>query len=266
MVPSLTPFFMTESSPLVSCVMITANRGDLVRRSVQCFSYQTYPNRELIVIDDGNEDLEPILQRYVPGRFTYVRLEKKEGQNLGFLRNLGLDKAKGEFIAQWDDDDWYHPDRLAAQISVLETGFDACCLQATLMHLNIEPYLQHPYVGILPNGVPGTIVHRNDPAARYPLEPRGEDTTFLDFWMKRRYRILPLDMSHLFIRCFHGNNTWEQIHFTRRVRNNLRDTIGYFWHAKVRGNLFGHRRFRLSNIEQDTFEKYFAESRKLGLF
>jgi glycosyltransferase involved in cell wall biosynthesis len=257
---------MADKTPLVSCIMITANRGHLVHRSAQCFASQSYKNKELVVIDDGSEDLEPILQQYAPGHFRYLRLEKKEGQNLGFLRNLGLDEAKGEYIAQWDDDDWYHPDRLTQQISALESGYDACCLQATLMHLNVEPYLEHPYVGILPNGVPGTIVHRNNPDARYPLERRGEDTTFLDFWMQRRYHILPREYSHLFIRCFHGNNTWEQVHFTRRIRNSFRDTLGYFWHANVRRDLFGHRRFQLSDNERKAFEKYFVESRTLGLF
>jgi glycosyltransferase involved in cell wall biosynthesis len=257
---------MTTSLPLVSCVMITANRGQLVRRSVQCFSSQTYKNKELVVIDDGTEDLEPILQELAPGQFKYLRLQKKDGQNLGFLRNVGLDEATGAYIAQWDDDDWYHPDRLSIQIAALESGYDACCLQATLMHLNVDPYLNHPYVGVLPNGVPGTIVHRNDPEARYPLEPRGEDTTFLDFWMQRRYHILPVHYSHLFIRCFHGNNTWEQVHFTRRIRNNLRDTLGYIWHANVRGNVFKHRRFKLSEAEKQAFSNYFAESQALRLF
>ncbi len=257
---------MTPTLPLVTCIMITANRGHLVHRSAQCFASQSYPNKELLVIDDGNEDLEPILARYAPGQFRYIKIQKKDGQNLGYLRNLGLDEAKGDYIAQWDDDDWYHPDRLALQLSVLEGGSDACCLQGTLMHLNVEPYLEHPYVGILPNGVPGTIVHRNNPEARYPLEPRGEDTTFLDFWMKHRYHMLPKDHSYLFIRCFHGNNTWEQVHFTRRIRNNFRDTLGYFWHANVRRDLFRHRRFQLSDKERQSFEKYFAESRALGLF
>jgi glycosyltransferase involved in cell wall biosynthesis len=246
--------------------MITANRGHLVHRSAQCFAAQKYPNKELLVIDDGSEDLEPILQRYAPGQFRYMRIEKKEGQNLGYLRNLGLEHAAGDYIAQWDDDDWYHPDRLTKQIEALESGNDACCLQATLMHLNIEPYLEHPYVGILPNGVPGTIVHRNNPDARYPIEPRGEDTTFLDFWMQRRYHILPLEYSHLFIRCFHGSNTWEQVHFTRRIRNNFRDTMGYFWHVNIRRDLFRHRRFQLSDAERAAFELYFTESKTLGLF
>jgi len=256
---------MTAKSPLVSCIMITANRGQLVQRSAQCFASQTYANKELVVIDDGDEDLEPILQKFALGRYKYIRLKKKEDQNLGFLRNLGLEEATGEFIAQWDDDDWYHPDRLSVQISILENGFDACCLQATLMHLNTKPYLDHPYVGLLPNGVPGTIVHRNNSDARYPLESRGEDTTFLDFWMHRRYHILPLEYSHLFIRCFHGSNTWEQVHFTRRIRNNLRDTLGYIWHVNVRRNVFGHRRFKLSDLQRQAFTHYMTESRALRL-
>jgi glycosyltransferase involved in cell wall biosynthesis len=256
---------MTESIGKVTCIMITANRVSLAERSIQCFLDQTYSDKELIVIDDGIENLEPTLKKYIPNQYIYHRLEKKEGQNLGYLRNLGLSLAKGEFIAQWDDDDWYHPDRLSTQVEALKKGASACILQATLMHLHNVEFMDHPYVGWLPGGVPGTIVHKNDPNARYPIEARGEDTTFLDFWKTKQLLILPMNTSHLFIRCFHGNNTWEEIHFTRRIRNNLYDSVSYFWFKYIRGDLFKHRRFQLNEQERNSFSRYFEQSKKLSL-
>jgi len=246
--------------------MITANRVGLAERSIQCFLNQTYPNKELLIIDDGKDDLEPILEKYIHNQYHYHRLEKKEGQNLGYLRNLGLSLATGEFIAQWDDDDWYHPDRLSLQIQALKDGEGACILQATLMHLSNDEFMTHPYIGWLPGGVPGTIVHKNEPDAHYPLEARGEDTSFLDYWKTKQLIILPMNYSHLFIRCFHGNNTWEEVHFTRRIRNSMFDSVCYFWHKYIIRNLFHHPRFRLTQTEQGSFQAYYKQSKNLNLF
>ena len=245
--------------------MITANRRNLAKRAILCFKNQSYANKTLLVIDDGDEDLTDILEAYIPGAYSYVKIEKKPGQNLGYLRNLGLSLAKTELIAQWDDDDWYHPNRLQLQVDEIKKGCDACCLQATLMHLNSEFYLNHPYVGALPDGVPGTIVHKNDPLARYPLQAKGEDTTFLDYWKQKNYTILPRAYAYLFIRCFHGSNTWEQEHFTRRFRNTILSSLGYLWYRYVRRDMFLHPAFRIDATTKQAFEKYLDDSRILGL-
>lgn len=257
---------MSESHGKVTCIMITANRSLLAERSIQCFLNQTYINKELLVIDDGKDDLEPLLQKYIPNQYHYHRIEKKEGQNLGFLRNLGLQLAQGEYIAQWDDDDWYHPDRLKVQINALKNGSSACILQATLMHLSNDEYMNHPYIGWLPGGVPGTIVHINDSNTSYPLESRGEDTSFLDYWRTKGLTILPMNYSHLFIRCFHGKNTWEEIHFTRRIRNNLSDSLSYFWFKYIKRDLYRHRRFQLNENEINSIASFIHDSQRLGLF
>jgi len=181
------------------------------------------------------------------------------------LRNMTLDRAKGEYVAQWDDDDWYHPDRLRIQTETLEQGADACCIRAALMHLDTPEFLEHPYVGKLKDGVPGSIVHRNDPTIRYPATRRAEDTVFLSAWMKRRYVCMPEDYTYLFIRCFHGSNTWEKAHFLRRIRNSPVDALGYLWHAKVKGNVTAHRNFKLNEKEKEAFDSYIKTSKTMGL-
>ena len=251
--------------PLVSCVMITANRRRLCRRAVLCFQRQTYPQRELVVIDDGEQDLSELFTGLPPQQVTYCRIAKRAEATLGALRNLALEVAKGEVIAQWDDDDWYHPERLERQLTAILAGHDACCLSATLMHLNHRRFATRPYVGLLRNGVPGSIVHRLDPRARYPDRRIGEDTAFLRHWLDRRYARLPATDAHLFIRCFHGTNSWTRKHFLSRLRNSVPDLIAYVWHRHIRGDLFAHPRFRLSDIQKLTFESYLDESKRLGL-
>ena len=64
---------------------------------------------------------------------------------------------------------------------------------------------------------------------------------------------------------FHGTNSWSREHFLSRLRNSAPDLIAYIWHRHLRGDLFAHPRFRLSDIQKLTFASYLDESQRLGL-
>lgn len=251
--------------PKVSCVMVTADRKELVKRSIECYRKQTYPNTELIIIDDGEEDLQDVLQVIPSSQLKYVKLPSKPDNTLGKLRNRSLKEATGKFIAQWDDDDWYHPERIEKQVNILLKGYDACCLSGTLMHLNVEPYKDQPYIGYLPDGVPGSIIHRANFDIRYPHTKRAEDTVYLEKWMEKRYLQLPDKYSYLCIRCYHGSNTWGKNHFLRRIRNNPKDAILYLWYKKIKGDLFSHPKFSLPPQAKKAFQHYVNDSRQMEL-
>ncbi|MBR0552308.1 glycosyltransferase family A protein [Stakelama marina] len=254
----------SDDGPLVSCVMVTADRMGLARRSVDCFLAQTHGNRELVIVDDGSEDYAPLLEAIPSDRLVYRKVEKRPETTLGALRNLTLELARGQVVAQWDDDDWYHPHRLSRQVAELCDSVDVCLLRGTLMHLDAPIWFDHPYVGTLKPGVPGSIVHRANPTARYPETRRGEDTVFLDNWPADRIRVI--EAPELFIRAFHGSNTWEAEHFQRRVRNNWSSALEYFWRRHVNRDIFRHSRFRLGPAEQQAFAMFLADSRAAGLF
>lgn len=254
-----------KNVPKVSCLMVTANRKELMKRAITCFNLQTYPNRELVIVDDGEQDLSESLAQVPEPQLHYVRLDPSEDNTLGKLRNISLEEAGGEFLVQWDDDDWYHPDRIRLQAEYLEQGYDACCLSSALMHLDTEEYMHHPYVGHLPEGIPGSIMHRSDPSIGYPHTRRAEDTVYLKKWMDKRYTRLPDAYSYLFIRCYHGNNTWDQKHFMRRIRNSPRKLLNYWWYRYVKNDLFGLPVFRLSEEAAAAFQLYLEHSRSLGL-
>lgn len=255
----------SNNLPKVSCLTVTANRKHLMQRAIRCFRQQTYQNKELVIVDDGEEDLTDLLTSFPEDQVRYIRLEKKPDNTLGKLRNLTLEEATGDFLVQWDDDDWYHPERISIQVQTLLDGYDACCLSGALMHLDEEPFMQHPYVGNLPDGIPGSIMHRADETIRYPHTRRAEDTVYLKEWMNKRYLQLPDDYSHLFIRCYHGDNTWEKEHFLRRIRNNPKDALLYAWHKVIKGKLFDHPRFQLSKAQKEAFRMYLDDSRALHL-
>jgi glycosyltransferase involved in cell wall biosynthesis len=246
--------------------MVTANRPQLMKRALYSYLKQTYPNTEMVVIDDGETDLSDPLSMVPSDELKYEKLDSNQGYVLGALRNRSLQVASGEYLVQWDDDDWYHPERIERQINVLVEGdYDACCLPSSLMHLDSLEFLHHPYIGELPEGIPGSIMHRRSDIIRYPETRRSEDTAYLKDWMKKRYTKLPDDQYHLFIRCYHGRNTWEQQHFLRRMRNSPANLISFLWYKYIKQDLFQHPKFQLHPQAQEAFDEYLADSQKFGL-
>ena len=108
----------------ISCLMLTRDRFDLFRRSFECYSYQTYANRELVVVANGSADYNELVSRYIQerGRQDVVLECVSDEHPLGYLRNVSLDSGSGDLICQWDDDDLSHPDRLRLQAFGLQVA------------------------------------------------------------------------------------------------------------------------------------------------
>lgn len=253
---------------MVSCLLVTADRPILLQRALRCYAQQTYANTELVVLDNGDEPIREVVDSFdLPGKVNYLYVERTPDLWIGGLRNQALDAATGEFvIPQWDDDDWSHPERIERQVEVLQSGHDACTLQGTLMHVDSKEYFYHPFIGVLPAGVPPTIMHRRDASIRYPNIRRTSDTDFVNEWREKRYAIMPREDSYLYLRYFHGDNLWEKDHFLRRMRNTPKDFLLYAWHRYIRGDMFGHPRFQLTPTMKEAFETYLDDSFRYDLF
>ncbi len=99
--------------PLVSCVMPTRDRPTFIRQAVACFEAQTYPNKELVVVDNG----DPIKHLLPAGvRYRHVGYHQL---TTGAMRNAACELATGPIIAHWDDDDYSHPARLKEQMKLM---------------------------------------------------------------------------------------------------------------------------------------------------
>ena len=121
--PPAWPHVESASTPLVSCIMPTFDRRAFVPQAVRYFLRQNYPHTELVVVDDGTDKIADLLP--ADPRVRYVAVEGK--LTIGAKRNLACERARGEFIVHWDDDDWYPPWRVRAQVRALvETGAEVC--------------------------------------------------------------------------------------------------------------------------------------------
>jgi hypothetical protein len=118
---------MTKNPPLVTVLMPVFNAKDFLRESINSILNQTYNCFEFLIINDGSTDesLE-IIREFKDGRIKIVSLEK----NIGIISvlNLGLEIAKGDYVARMDADDISLPQRLEKQVEFLQDNPDVGCL------------------------------------------------------------------------------------------------------------------------------------------
>lgn len=106
----------------VSVVIPAYNRAALLARTLESVLGQTFPDFEIIVVDDGStEDIAAVVARFPDAPITFIRQETNQGA--GAARNRGVQAARGEFIAFLDSDDEWEPEKLERQVArFAETG------------------------------------------------------------------------------------------------------------------------------------------------
>jgi glycosyltransferase involved in cell wall biosynthesis len=114
--------------PLVSVVIPTRNRPELVVRAVRSALAQTYLNLEVIVVIDGPDtETATRLAEFVRNSGERRLKIHELPENVGGcrVRNIGIQSALGEWVAMLDDDDEWNPDKLVVQLSIAEkSGYE----------------------------------------------------------------------------------------------------------------------------------------------
>ncbi len=105
------------NSPLISVITPTYNRADFIGEALQSVKEQTYEHFEHLIVDDGSTDdtreqLPPFLK---DDRFRYF-YQENQGQSVA--RNLGIAKARGDFICFLDSDNLWVASKLATQLEI----------------------------------------------------------------------------------------------------------------------------------------------------
>jgi glycosyltransferase involved in cell wall biosynthesis len=199
--------------PAISCLCHTKNKKTILERAIRCFKAQTYPNKDLLIIfEDDNLIAPQVLSAIEDESISYLKIPTDPKLTLGQLRNIGVQKCKGDFFCVWDDDDWYHCQRLEHQLnSVLYSHKPASMMSYYLMFDAYEnqAYLSHIRLyesSLLCN----KATFKND--LMYAPLPKGEDT-FLCNNLVSKNLVFPLVMPQLYIYIYHGSNTWHRGHF-----------------------------------------------------
>lgn len=124
---------------MVSVIIPTYNREQLVIESIRSVLEQTYSDLELIVVDDCSTDnTAQCIKAIGDKRIKYYCLEKNSGACVA--RNLGIEVSKGEYIAFQDSDDLWYPRKLEIQLRTLnESGADVCFHKLLRHYLDNTP-------------------------------------------------------------------------------------------------------------------------------
>lgn len=205
--------------PLVSCLCVTRNRVSRLKRAIDCFNCQTYPNRELLIICEDNDKatLDYLSQLNSPD-IKQILIETSPKKKLGELRNIAIEKADGEYFCQWDDDDWYHCERIERQITAAIKNFHPGSILTNWMMYD-EQNKQAYFSWI--RWWEGSILYKKDilinKEIRYPSIEKSEDTVFVQDLVNKS-RILPLVSPPIYIYTCHGENTWERDKFEHHFR------------------------------------------------
>src|SRR5215467_10510396 len=121
---------MTKDDLLVTILINNYNYGRFLRRAIDSALDQTYPNIEVVVVDDGStDDSREIISSYGPR----IRPILKENGGQASTFNSGIAASRGEIICLLDADDFFHPDKVERVVPRCRPG-------SMLYHrLRIEP-------------------------------------------------------------------------------------------------------------------------------
>lgn len=109
------------SDPRVSVIIPTYNREKLILKALDSVFNQTFEDYEILIIDDASTDrTEQVIQELNHPKIRYYKLDKNQGQCIA--RNVGIKKAKGEFIGFLDSDDEWLPEKLQKQVACFDNG------------------------------------------------------------------------------------------------------------------------------------------------
>lgn len=104
--------------PLVSVIIPTYNRADVVKRAIASVQEQFYKNTEIIIVDDASvDDTAAVVQQINDSRIQYICHQNNLGGSEA--RNTGIKKAQGEYVAFLDSDDVWLSNKLQLQLATI---------------------------------------------------------------------------------------------------------------------------------------------------
>ncbi|MFO7173878.1 MAG: glycosyltransferase family 2 protein [Bacillota bacterium] len=186
----------TRPAPAVSVIVPTYNRPGHLRECLRALAAQTYPDFEVIVVNDAGAPVEEVVAGFPRLRITLINQPANRGHVAA--RNRGLDAARGTYIAFCDDDDLWLPGHLAGLVAAVEAGADLAYSDAEVVvfaqtpagrmprrrevfAFDFDPDLLRRW-NFIP---PSTVLYRRDLHRRLgPLDEAMADYWDWDWWLR----------------------------------------------------------------------------------
>jgi hypothetical protein len=206
-----------KDAPDVSVILCTRDRPRFLSLALECYRRQTYPRRELIVVDNGATF--PAGEKAIAavgGRLISVPADMA----LGAMLNRGMSQARGRLCQKWDDDDWYAPEFLRMQVAAYlhrTRGTD----QPAVVYMNQVPELDLTQWRIrqswsrAPLG--STLLFERDAWEQHPFREsrRTEDYWFMVENLRSGSLAAPMRAARLHVCVKHEHVEGERTHSYR---------------------------------------------------
>lgn len=204
--------------PLISCIMPTANREKFIPQAIAYFLDQDYPNAELIIIDDGAQSVESLIPIHPKIRYFYT----EPLGTIGVKRNIACEKANGQIIMHWDDDDYYAPDWISTIVAaLLSSGADIAGMNRVLFYSPITDatFMYEDTEEDKPWLCGATMTFHKSFWEKHKFADLqvGED---YDFVWNTGAKVVAVDYLHGFIAILHPHNTSIKPVENRRHKKN----------------------------------------------
>jgi glycosyltransferase involved in cell wall biosynthesis len=201
----------------VSAICITDHRLEYLRRSVTCFLQQSYPHKELVVVFP-HHDLETrhYLESLASAEIRLIPVPSEDAISLGEKRNLAITMSTGYYFCTWDDDDWYHTDRIAHQVEqLIRTGQRSSAIANVLVFDTVE---NESYLSFLRPWEQTLLCEKSvfSSAVRYGNMNRGEDSVLISSLIQNDWLDVLFE-PFLYVYIFHGGNTWHRQHWQQNI-------------------------------------------------
>ena len=200
--------------PLVSVLIPTRDRPRLFGLALEYFRYQTYPHKELVVIDDGELfPVNPAPIEALGGKLIRVPTGTPTGSKL----NVGVEQARGRFLQRMDDDDWYAPSFMDIMVAgALQYQVDVCIptLSFVLPFLFFDVArweIRQSHRSAAPGA---TFFFSRDAWEEHPFQPLTIDEDVWFFREQQRWgaEVLPVRALEFFLAVRHRGFTGERGH------------------------------------------------------
>jgi len=135
-----------------SVIIPVYNRAHLIGETIDTVLAQTYPQFEIIIVDDGSkDDIKAVLDKNYPNE-TRLHFFRKQNEERGAARNFGLKQASGDYAVFFDSDDFMKPHYLQTLHNIITEHPDVKLLAAKYNYDNNGKTEVHPFLESLPEG------------------------------------------------------------------------------------------------------------------
>lgn len=220
------------SAPAVSVITPAYNAASTIKNCVESIRNQSYGDWEHIIIDDGSTDSTWMLLEALSAEDSRIRILRQANTGSSKARNVGIEAAKGEYIALLDADDRSMPERLRKQVGYLESNPDVDLLGSG--YVNVTETGAELDVTLPPPGhdLIKKIIYKHNPFCTSTVIARRrffKDTGGFD---ESIFRAEDYDLWLRGYAMFRYDNLLEPLVYYRRVaRPSWRDSV---WSARVR--------------------------------